>query len=218
MAEPNVSTLGVNVQVLGHWNPSLFVPVWFADVGLLPEEEAKEADIDVIHEEVAQFDVDWLAVRVTRDRFVASTTRLTHTEALRDLIIGTLELLTHTPTRVMGINHDYVLQFDNRGDFDQLGWTLVSPDNWPMLEKPGVATMQMQGARRDDNPGYVRIKIEPTLDETYRVLVGVNDHYSPSLEAESKTTPQLVEILRERWADSADEAEQVVDHVRGIGR
>lgn len=217
MGPPRVALTGVDVQILGHWNPSLFVPRWFSDVGLLPDEEAESARIEVIHEEIAAFAVDWLSLSVQRDRLIALTTRLSHSEALRDLVVGTLELLTHTPTRAVGINYNYLLQFEDRKSFDRFGWTIVEPKHWPLLERPGMATVQVQGMRSDNHQGYIRVKAEPILDDSYRVVVGVNDHYELSPEGSSKSTPALASILQAQWRESGNRAEGIVEDMKKLG-
>jgi hypothetical protein len=193
------------------------VPRWFSDVGLLPAEEAENAQIAIIHEEVAQFGLPWVNVQVTRQRFVVTTTQESYTEALRDLALGTLELLTHTPTRMMGINHDFLLGFADRASFDALGWALATPTVWPHLSKPGIATMQMQGERTDGHTGYVRVKVEPVLDGSFRVSVGINDHYDLSPDDQSASTTTAREVLSERWPEAAKEARQIVEHLRSVG-
>lgn len=206
--------LGKNIQVLGHFNPPLFVPRWFADVGLLPEAEATAAG-EFIHEEVAQFNTDWVTVSVTKDRMAVSTTRLSHIEPLRDLVVGTLDLLSHTPTSVFGINHDFLLDFEDRESFDEFGWTLVPPTNWPELNRPGMALTMLQGVRQDEREGYVRVKVEPFLDGQLRVVVGVNDHYQVEAAHASTATPKIVQIIAERWFDSIEEADRICESLAG---
>ena len=205
------------IQIVGQWNPSIFVPRWFSDVGLLPAEEAEKAEIALIHEEVAQFGLPWVNVQVTRQRFVVTTTQESYTETLRDLALGTLDLLTHTPARMMGLNHEFLLGFTERSTFDALGWALATPDKWPTLSKPGIATMQMQGERTDGRPGYIRVKVEPILDGSLRVLVAVNDHYELSTDDQSSSTVAAREILIDRWLDGAKEARDIAEHLRSVG-
>ncbi|HWI02891.1 MAG TPA: hypothetical protein VNT52_03565 [Acidimicrobiales bacterium] len=211
MPKPKVSTLGKNIQVLGHFNPRLFVPQWFADVGLLASEEVGDVKNEIIHEEIAQFALDWVSIRVTKDRLAASTTRVGHIEPLRDLVAGTLDLLTHTPTMSLGINHDYWFDFTDRDSFDAFGWTLVAPSNWPLMDRPGMAQLTVQGKRTDEREGYVRVLIDPQLDGGYRVNVGVNDHYQVDSTPAARCTPMIVEIINARWFDSIADSQALID-------
>ena len=216
MSAPDLTAVSAQVQIVGQWNPSIFQPRWFSEVSLLPKEEAENAKILIIHEEIAHFTLPWLNLQVTRDRLVASTTQESYSEPLRDLVLGTLDLLSHTPTRMMGINHDYLLTFADRSTFDALGWKLVPPQSWPGLKRPGVATMQVQGERQDDNEGYVRVKVEPILDATWRVIVGVNDHYQLSSSDTSRSTELAMQILSTRWQDARSEALALVSDLRAM--
>jgi hypothetical protein len=205
-----VEPLGVNIQVLGHWNPVILTPRWFADGDLLPREEADAAKVELIHTEIAQFETDWFSLSVTKDRLIAGTTRTSHAEALRDLVAGTLDLLSHTPLMALGINHDYTVNFRNRRDFDDFGWRLVPPASWGMLERPGMATLQVQGERPDDQPGYIRVKVEPVLDGSHTAIVGSNDHFDFSPNPAGAAV-RAAAILRDSWFDASRRAEAVLD-------
>ena len=51
--EPEVG--GCGVVLVGHFNPLIFSPSWFAKNGIVGEEEASAADVSVIHPEIAAF-------------------------------------------------------------------------------------------------------------------------------------------------------------------
>jgi hypothetical protein len=46
---------GVNVVLLGSFNPRIFDPWWFAKEGLIQDDEAKNAEITVMTSNVAVF-------------------------------------------------------------------------------------------------------------------------------------------------------------------
>jgi hypothetical protein len=215
---PEFNLSSVQVNIVGNWNPSIFVPRWFANVGLLPVEEVDTAKIGLIHEEMAHFSLPWINVQVTRDRFVVTTNQDGYAGPLRDLAVGTLELLAQTPIRMMGINHEFLLDLPSRAAFDGLGWSLADPSNWPNLSKPGIALLQMQGARTDGYNGYIRVKVEPILDNSYRVSLGVNDHYDLGTDSQSASNTVAKEILGIRWQAAAEEAIAIVDHLRSVGK
>ncbi len=89
---------GVSIVLLGDFNPKIFQPAWFAAQDLIRQQEADEADIKIIHPEVVSFATgQWLALEVTRERFVVSTTQDPYSKVMRDLVVGSFELLQHTP-------------------------------------------------------------------------------------------------------------------------
>ena len=94
-----------NIVLIGDFNPHIFQPHWFAYHKLLGEDECKSAKIDIVHSDITIFRLDWLKFEITRERVVAMTSFDQYYEVLRDLIIGTFNILTHTPIRMMGINN-----------------------------------------------------------------------------------------------------------------
>ena len=66
---------GVTVVFLGDFNPKIFQPAWFAVQGLIRQQEAEEANVEIIHPDVVSFSLEWLALQVTRERFAISTTQ-----------------------------------------------------------------------------------------------------------------------------------------------
>ena len=127
MSPPKRTITGMSIVVVGAWNPAIFVPRWFGDVGLISPEEADSADVALVHPEIAQWDMQWLHVQVAREKLTVSTSQERYFEPVRDLAVGVLQLVPHTPTSMLGMNTDWVVQFDDRDSYDEFGWTLVSP-------------------------------------------------------------------------------------------
>lgn len=206
------------VVILGSFNPAIFQPAWFAAEELLPLGEAENAVVEVVHPEVSIFEADWLRLEVTRERLAFVTPRESHFEALRDLAIGTLTLLRHTPTRVCGVNHSSVLQYPDRKSFDGFGWRLSPRDLWePVLTRPGVVLLDEQGVRPDERDGYIRVRLQTFLDGTYRVRLEVNDHFDFSSAGNSPTsTEALTTVISEEWTAIDERAKAIVKHLRGL--
>lgn len=207
----------IALVVLGAFNPSIFQPSWFAQEGLIGQEEAEAAKLEIIHQEVAVFELEWLRLQVTRDRLAVHSNRESHYEATRDMLIGTLDLLRHMPTRVLGVNHDLVLEYQTREHFNQLGWTLVPEDKWtPVLERPGMVRVEEQGMRTDDYDGYIRVKIEPILDGGTKVLYEVNDHFSFSQENSPSSTVAMGRLLDHEWKNISTRAAHILQHLKDL--
>ena len=204
--------------MLGGFNPPIFQPAWMGAEGLLRAGDVKTAAIEIIHAEVAVFSTEWFRCEVTRDRFSLQTSQESHYEPLRDLLCGIFTTLSHTPTRMCGVNHSQVLQFPDRNSFDAFGWYLVPPDRWTdVLERPGVARLDEQGVRPDGREGWVRVRVEPVLDGTFRVVTEVNDHFTfttaKPLADEPEATGRMVATLLEDWGPIAERAAKVFDRV-----
>ena len=203
--------------VLGAFNPSIFQPSWFAQEELIRQEEADAARIEIIHPEVAVFELDWLRLQVTRDRLAINSNRESHYEPARDLLIGTLDLLRHMPTRALGVNHDLILEYESRDHFNQLGWELVPEDRWrPVLQRPGMVRVEEQGERTDDFEGYIRVRVEPILDGGTKVLCEVNDHFSLSEENMPSSTVAIGELLNAEWRNISERAVHILQHLEAL--
>ena len=57
---------GASIAVLGNFNPAIFTPAWFALHGLLPESVATGAELTVAHEQVTEFNAEWLRFETSR--------------------------------------------------------------------------------------------------------------------------------------------------------
>lgn len=211
------------IVCLGGFNPQIFHPSWFSGQGLLREEEAAHAAsgefaLEVVHPQVVRFALDWLTLEATTERFTVATEQESAAEWARDLFIGTFQLLSHTPTRIVGVNRRYILSYETRDEFDALGWTVVPKANWePVLELPGMTQVIIQGARPDDENGYIRAILEPVLDGTFRASLVVNDHVVYSDENSSASTRRLCETLASAyWREAGSRARAVLDQVIGL--
>jgi hypothetical protein len=102
MTQPAIALEGVSIVLLGSFNPQIFQPAWFAAEELLRKEEAEAAEVAIIHRDIVSFSTSWMQLQVQLDRFMVSTADSAFYEPLRDLVLGTFQLLRHTPVQKMG--------------------------------------------------------------------------------------------------------------------
>ena len=121
---------GVDIVVLGDFNPTIFSPRWFSSNGLIRESVADSAQVQVIHPEISDFTADWLRLQVARDRFLMGTTQAPYVR-LRDLVLQIFsECLPHTPLRAFGINFGVHFLVDSRATRDRIGTALAPLGPW----------------------------------------------------------------------------------------
>ena len=72
--EPEIG--GCSIVLLGHFNPLIFSPLWFARNKLSTEAQAEEAIASIIHPEVAILKIGKMQLQVQHTRF--SEKRLRH--------------------------------------------------------------------------------------------------------------------------------------------
>ena len=126
--EPEIS--GVDIIVLGAFNPALFTPAWFVLHGLLPEGAADSAEVEIIHPLVTEFTFDWLQLKVTAEHFSAETSQAPHVR-VRDLVVRVFrEYLPHTPLKGFEINRRVHFRVRNPAERDRIGRTLAPVEPW----------------------------------------------------------------------------------------
>lgn len=216
MAKTRELQRSLSIVVLGTFNPPIFDPLWLAQEDLVRPGEAEAVALEIVHPEVTAFQMDWFRLEVTRERLLVRSARTSHFEALRDLVVGSLDLLRHTPTRALGVNHEIVFECDSRDRFDKLGWTLAPEDNWSNLKRPGLALLHEMGQREDGYDGFVRVIVEPNLQGELRVRLEVNDHFEFSTTKAHVPTLQIGQLLNDQWAAITRRANAITRHVRGL--
>lgn len=100
--EPELGS--VSIVLVGNFSPPIFTPAWFARHGMLAEEEADRAAVDIIQPTMARFHTEKVFVRVEPNRFAAETSHMPFIRVL-DFVLKTFrEFLNHTPMTMLGIN------------------------------------------------------------------------------------------------------------------
>ena len=219
---------GVSIAVLGNFNPAIFTPAWFALNGLLPESVARNAVLTVAHEQVTQFNTDWLRLDVTLDRFYVETTQAPHVR-VHDLVVRVFkEYLHHTPVMAFGINRNVHFGVWSLAARDKLGRTLAPVEPWgawgqelgPDGERGGMTSLTMSQIDPEGRPagGRINVKVEPSAkigNGRTGVYIGVNDHY-----AFGDTGPGVaagaMELLENNFKDSIGRSQAIVDHVMSL--
>lgn len=201
---------GTSIVLLGDFSPKIFHPIWFAQAELIGKSEAENAEIEVVHADLASFSLDWLKVQVIQNRFALTTTQESHFEPLRDLAVGTFKLLSHTPIRAMGINRDMHFPMQSVEEWHAFGHRMAPKEHWGALEKPGLISLTMQGVRPDESKGYIRVKVEPSTVVHPGIFFSVNDHFQVLDASSPKGSYEIMNLLQKSWNDSLKRAEQII--------
>lgn len=208
----------LSIVFRGNFNPAIFHPSWFASHGLIRSQEVDAAKVQIVHPDAAVFTAEWLEINAVRDRFQAATVQESYYEPLRDLVIGVLDLLSHTPLKLMGLNREFHYQLRSEDAWHSVGHRLVPKADWKdLLENPGMKSLIVEGVRPDDLKGYIRVKVEPSTQISYGVYVEVNDHYD--LRRSEKTiseASEAMQILSERWSDSMKRSAAIAQKIASL--
>jgi len=210
---------GLSIVFRGNFNPAIFHPSWFASHDLIRSQEVDAAQIQIVHPDAAVFKAEWLEINVVRDRFQASTVQESYYEVLRDLVISVIDLLSHTPLRVMGVNRAFHYQLRSEEAWHSVGHRLVPKADWEkLLKKPGMKSLIVEGARPDVLEGYIQVKVEPSTEVPYGVFVEVNDHYKlKQSDAAISETSVAMQILSKRWSESMKRSLSIAQKIASLG-
>jgi len=94
-----------SVVFVGEFNPVIIQPFWLANKKLIRDQEAQDAKVEIIHNEIVKFEIDWARFEITKDRFEIRTSQEPYFEPMRDLVISIFEILKETPISALVSNN-----------------------------------------------------------------------------------------------------------------
>jgi hypothetical protein len=97
----NVVAREVSIVMVGNFNPAILHPLWFSSQKLIKRAEAEAAEIELVHREMALWHTEWFKLNVVPERLQLRCEQEAYFEPARDLALGVLMLLEHTPVRAL---------------------------------------------------------------------------------------------------------------------
>ena len=213
MTEPAPAVEGLNVVLVGSFNPRIFAPWWVAKQKLIQDEEAEKAEIGVMTSEIALFSIGWLRIQAEAERVSIDTSQPQYYDALRDLVLGTFRILRHTPLKGVGFHWMAHFASANKEEWHTVGHTLAPKDIWrDVLKDPGLFNMVIREARTPHD--WTNVTVEPSLKVQPGIYFEVHDHYDI---ADTEPPPLGADIImkafEERWVGSLERSRKVMIHV-----
>src|SRR3712207_5482364 len=207
------------IVIIGNFNPAIFHPAWLAANHLLRQQEADNAKIEITHPDIAAFSTEWLQFNCTRERLQVRTLQDAYYGPLRDLVLGVLTLLSHTPIRAVGLNGEFHYLAPSEKYWHSIGDRLAPKADWNgLLQQPGMRSLIIEGQRTDVYRGYVNVHIEPSSRVSPGIFVMTNDHYQLGNDrASSAETETARNILTEHWDLSQENARLIAEHIAALG-
>ena len=210
----NTKIAGINIVLVGSFNPRIFQPAWFAANGLIPEEEGEHAHINIIHPDLVSFRTDWFELSVEQDRFAVTTQSAPSYEPVRDLIISTFSLLEHTPIAHIGINYMLHHRLDSENSLRGILDALAPAKYWQeVMKSPWTRTVTMQSERPDEHAGSFQVTVEPSVKVESAIFVATNDHVELPPDKAQEGAKAMIQTLTELWEPSAFRFEAVADRI-----
>lgn len=196
------------IVFLGDFNPSIFHPFWLASKNLIQEEEAKNAKIDVIMNELSRFQLgEWLTVEVSRNRYEFKTMKSPYFSPMKDLASNVFRILGETPIKAVGINNVYDLSLKSEENYYKFGDTLAPLSNWSdVLDSPKLLNIEIVETQEEEKQLLKRISISPTaleLKVNFGVNFNVNNHFILSKNSSGNKAAILVDEKSDFCGDNS---------------
>jgi hypothetical protein len=210
---------GVAIVMIGSFNPAIFQPRWLGTQGVIMKEEAENAKIVIIQADLADFSTDWFQLQVLQNRFQIVSNDPRQYAPLRDLAMSVFTILPHTPVKTFGITRQLHFKMSSEAEWHRIGDALAPKELWkPMMQKPGLRSMLMQGHRPQADGGILHIKVEPSLKVAHGVYLEVNEEFKAPCDDETDGARWVPESLSRHWdsllAYSDGAAEWLVEFLR----
>ena len=217
---------GSSVVGVGSFNPAIFTPDWLERnqlIGLDDANYAKQAQSLLISHQATVFETDWFSFQVLINQF-SLTSKGALTPAFKDLAVGILSLVPHTPITAMGLNFLAHFRLGSEAEYHKVGDVLAPKSIWNSLYPDsciaGLAnlTIRMQDGERGKSArsGYEkRITVQPSDKVKVGVFLIFNDHKEivDSKESGMTTAEQAAELVETEWQNSWDDSVRVFDSV-----
>lgn len=214
-----------SIVLLGGFNPSIFHPEWFIRHGLMESWDYSESEIiNVPDLSKIEFPSD-RALEVLQGRFTYRTTIASNHLALKDLVISTFSILTHTPVMQLGLNYKASIHIPDSEDWYEFGLKLAPIDLWkkaaPYIEdledaekmkQLGLIGLKMQLPRPDEHMGRVNVEIANVVQKESTIAFSVNSHIS-LCQDDARDAVKAVEIIEENWELSLRLSKVIVNSI-----
>lgn len=214
MSAPTCEIEGATVVLVGHFNPALVQPAWLARHALVRDAEADAAEIQLIRPEMSLFNIGPFRFQAELERFVVSIADMGQMQALRDLIVSSFTLLSHTPVRQFGLNRLMHFRMRDVQSWHRVGDALAPKEKWNLhLVDPGLRSLSIWGKREGSQAMRIEVRVEPSTKVPSGVYVAVNEHY----EVEAEDAGPAIDLLRAEWDASFAHARILAESIASLG-
>ncbi|MBN2535518.1 MAG: hypothetical protein JXB88_21750 [Spirochaetales bacterium] len=205
-----------SIVLVGSLNTAIFQPVWFEKAGLIRPMEGQNAQNLVLIPDITTFELEWVTIQVVRNKFLVRSREKGHEEELRDLVLGTFKILSHTPLCMLGINSEVHYQVADEKEWHEIGHKLAPKDIWNnVLKEPGMRKLTIQGIRTDGLDGYIYINVEPSTIREMNpgIFISINNHFEIGDKDKNADAKEIVTILEKNWTQVINYNRNTIDYL-----
>ena len=202
-----------SIVFVGSFEPAIFHPEWLVRHGLITEDDIKESNVEIVHHDLAKFSLQWLAIDVLRNKFVARTHDPSKFAPLKDLMFSVFKILSHTPIKQLGMNLAIRYKVETEELWHKIGDTLVPKTVWEesLPKRVGMISLDVQSPRRDSLNGFIRVNVSPIRREFFGVSFNINSHVELKHPEDKEPSTDVTDVLALHWDASLTTAREICD-------
>lgn len=203
---PTPGAEGLEVVVIGSFNPGIFHPAWFLHQHIIDQEEADSQDtkVNVVGREVTEIQLCGIKILSMSDRLTLTTTNVSQAARVEDLVLQTFTLLSHIPVTACGINSHAFYSIPSRAFWHKIGNTLVpkQPIWSELVESPGMQSVIIKAPHGGDFRGEMYLTVEPSQDPRFDPGLYVRSNYHfpfPNATLHAGSTELLLKFIKSEF-------------------
>ncbi len=195
-----------SIVILGKFNPAIIGPNWLLARGLISQNDVDNIDKKFLHNQIAQFSLEWMTLEVTYDRFFIQTYQ--NRDLIKNLAVNIFKILKETPIKAFGINNNFEFDLRNKEKYFEFGNKLCPLNNWNIdMNDPRLLNLEiLEKNRYDGLPGQRSTRIIPSAKiRDTGVSIVVNDHY--------QVENDFINIISKNWEKSRDDSITLIENL-----
>jgi hypothetical protein len=202
---------GASIVILGSFNPVIFHPSWLLANGLISKDDSEDTEVKQIHPAISSMFVGkWLNLEVMRERFSVICSEPPSFQRMRDLVLGVLSLLEHTPVTAIGMNFDRKFSLRSEEALHKVFDRFCPASCWKgIIESPAFKSFEVSRGRTKERLLNLKIAFEHKVE--FGLFVSSNYHREP----EDLTPAGVVDILNREWKDNFREFKGISEKILG---
>jgi hypothetical protein len=208
---------GLDVVLVGSFNPAIFHPEWFLRHELVGAEDALKAEVKVVSGPATEMKIAGVTLKCIADRLMLGTSTISYSERMQDFFFHIIRLLPHTPIAACGINPWANFPCGTEERWHKIGHKLAPKDLiWDeILEKSGMQSLTIKAPRNGDFPGEINVTLQPTEPNVirYGLWIRVNYHFPIPNDAGLQRNDKVLSFLKAEWKTATEMPRRIANQI-----
>jgi hypothetical protein len=212
MNVPESEAEGIEIVLLGSFNPKIFHPAWFRRYDLINEADVEDSTVRLVTNDVSDIEMRGIHSVCIKNRMSLSSDDPSRYEMIHDWLLEIFRLLPHMPITALGINLGVHYRVNDLERLHRIGHQLAPKDPiWSELfEKPGMRSLTIEAPRKDDLTDLIHVTVEPSVQFAPGLFVRANHHFQPTDGANIEVFSSFADS---NWQTACREARRVAEKI-----